>query len=191
MTEENKQPTSNEEEHLKQNREAQRAARAKRVEESRALLAKLSEEYPDIFPHPKDGRPVVLAIGLHKELVPIVQEWGFSGATLRSGLAWYTKQLRYQRALVHAKYRTNLDGSQAEEILDEHREVAKAAIEKIEQWLAKNRPEALKREEPKKRTPKGRNSSRPKAEKKSAKSAPKPKMSLDEKMQSLMEKFNQ
>lgn len=187
-------------EHEAKQAEEAKEARAKRVEDSRALLAKLAEAYPKIFPHPKDGRPVALAIGLHKELQPIVKEWGFSPATLRSALAWYTKQLRYQNAVLHATHRTNLDGSDAEEILEEHKTLAKENIAKIEAWLSENRPDALKRTEPKKRTQKPRrqgqakrrpNNNAGRNDKAAGKSAPANTQTLDEKMQSLLDKFNQ
>lgn len=164
-------------------------ARQKRVEASRNLLAKLSEEYPAIFPHPKDGRPVALAIGIHKQLIPIITEWGFSAVNLRSALSWYTKQLRYQQAIVHAEHRLNLDGTAAEVIDEEHRTLAKENVERIQALLAKKRPQRAKREEERPR--KVRNNKRPKTAKPTAKKAVKDTRSLDEKMQSLLNKFNQ
>lgn len=170
-------------------------ARQKRIEISQQLLQKLSEEFPNIFPKPKDGRPVALAIGIHKQLIPIVTEWGFSAVNLRSALSWYTKQLRYQQAVVHAPHRTNLDGTEAEAIDDEHRALAKENVEKIQALLAKKNPERAKKraEKQAQKAPKNR---KPKAVKSSA-SAPKraaekaPQQTLDEKMQSLLNKFNQ
>ncbi len=170
-------------------------ARQKRIETSQQLLQKLSEEYPTIFPQPKDGRPVALAIGIHKQLIPVVTEWGFSAVNLRSALSWYTKQLRYQQAVVHAPHRTNLDGTEAEVIDDEHRNLAKENVEKIQSILAKKNPERAKRRTekraegaPKNRKPKAPRSNNSTAPKKSAPKAP---VSLDEKMQSLLNKFNQ
>ncbi|UNM95981.1 ProQ/FinO family protein [Ignatzschineria rhizosphaerae] len=173
-------------------------ARQKRIEISQQLLQKLSEEFPTIFPQPKDGRPVALAIGIHKQLIPVVTEWGFSAVNLRSALSWYTKQLRYQQAVVHAPHRTNLDGTDAEIIDDEHRNLAKENVEKIQAILAKKNPERAKRKAdnraenraPKNRKPKAaRPNNAPAA--KPAKQAPKEPLSLDEKMQSLLNKFNQ
>lgn len=171
-------------------------ARQKRIETSQQLLQKLSEEYPAIFPQPKDGRPVALAIGIHKQLIPVVTGWGFSAVNLRSALSWYTKQLRYQQAVVHAPHRTNLDGTEAEAIDDEHRNLAKENVEKIQSILAKKNPERAKRRTekraenaPKNRKPKAPRTSNSVAAPK--KSAPKEPVSLDEKMQSLLNKFNQ
>lgn len=164
-------------------------ARQKRVEASRNLLAKLSEEYPAIFPHPKDGRPVPLAIGIHKQLIPVVTEWGFSAVNLRSALSWYTKQLRYQQAIVHAENRLNLDGTPAESIEEEHRTLAKENVERIQAILAKKRPQKAKKENDRPR--KARKNNRPKAAKPAAKKEVKDTRSLDEKMQSLLDKFNQ
>jgi len=169
-------------------------ARQKRIETSQQLLQKLSEEYPTIFPQPKDGRPVALAIGIHKQLIPVVTEWGFSAVNLRSALSWYTKQLRYQQAVFHAPHRTNLDGTEAEIIDDEHRNLAKENVEKIQAILTKKNPERAKRRTEKRAdAPKNR---KPKAPRNSGQSAPKKAVakepvSLDEKMQSLLNKFNQ
>lgn len=169
-------------------------ARQKRIETSQQLLQKLSEEYPTIFPQPKDGRPVALAIGIHKQLIPVVTEWGFSAVNLRSALSWYTKQLRYQQAVVHAPHRTNLDGTEAEIIDDEHRNLAKENVEKIQAILTKKNPERAKRRTEKRAdAPKNR---KPKAPRNNGQSAPKKAVakepvSLDEKMQSLLNKFNQ
>ena len=169
-------------------------ARQKRIETSQQLLQKLSEEYPTIFPQPKDGRPVALAIGIHKQLITVVTEWGFSAVNLRSALSWYTKQLRYQQAVVHAPHRTNLDGTEAEVIDDEHRNLAKENVEKIQAILTKKNPERAKRRTEKRAdTPKNR---KPKAPRNNGQSAPKKAaakepVSLDEKMQSLLNKFNQ
>lgn len=169
-------------------------ARQKRIETSQQLLQKLSEEYPTIFPQPKDGRPVALAIGIHKQLIPVVTEWGFSAVNLRSALSWYTKQLRYQQAVVHAPHRTNLDGTEAEIIDDEHRNLAKENVEKIQAILTKKNPERAKRrtekraDAPKNRKPKAPRNNGPSAPKKAVAKEP---VSLDEKMQSLLNKFNQ
>lgn len=170
-------------------------ARQKRIEISQQLLQKLSEEFPNIFPKPKDGRPVALAIGIHKQLIPIVTEWGFSAVNLRSALAWYTKQLRYQQAVVHAPHRTNLDGTEAEAIDDEHRTLAKENVEKIQALLAKKNPERAKKraEKQAQKAPRNRKPKAPKAHASTAKKAVEkaPQQTLDEKMQSLLNKFNQ
>ncbi len=170
-------------------------ARQKRIATSQALLKKLAEVYPTIFPQPKDGRPVALAIGIHKQLIPIITEWGFSSVNLRSALAWYTKQLRYQHAILHASHRTNLDGSQAEEIEDAHRLLAKENIAKIEAYLTKKNPErakkqATKRKNSKKRTPRA-TKTRTTVDRRTEKNPTSEPRSLDEKMQSLLNKFNQ
>ena len=178
---------------------APQEARQKRIEISQQLLQKLSEEFPTIFPKPKDGRPVALAIGIHKQLIPVVTEWGFSAVNLRSALSWYTKQLRYQQAVVHAPQRTNLDGTEAEVIDDEHRALARENVEKIQAILTKKNPErAKKRAEkraegaPKNRKPKADRTPKAASPKKVAdKPAEKETLSLDQKMQSLLNKFNQ
>ena len=171
-------------------------ARQKRIEISQQLLQKLSEEFPNIFPKPKDGRPVALAIGIHKQLIPIITEWGFSAVNLRSALSWYTKQLRYQQAVVHAPHRTNLDGTEAESIDEEHRSLAKENVEKIQAILAKKNPERAKKRAEKQTQKVQKNRKKPKVAKPSSSAAKKtvekaPQQTLDEKMQSLLNKFNQ
>ncbi len=109
--------------------------------DAKSLLLKLTETYPDIFPKAGTGRPVALAIGLHKSLLPIVKAWGFDGTVLRSALSWYTKQLRYQRALVNSEFRINLDGTHGEVITPEQKEHARLKITETENWLAENKPE--------------------------------------------------
>ncbi len=170
-------------------------ARQKRIETSQQLLQKLAQEYPAIFPQPKDGRPVALAIGIHKQLIPIVTEWGFSAVNLRSALSWYTKQLRYQQAVIHAPHRTNLDGSEAEAIDEEHRTLARENVEKIQAILTKKNPERAKRRT-EKRTDAPAKNRKPRTAKPAQKAAAPEKavketLSLDEKMQSLLNKFNQ
>lgn len=175
------------------------------------LLARLSAEYPAIFPKAGQGRAVPLAIGMHKVLQPIVAEWGFNSMTLRAAMFNYTRQLRYQNALVFASHRLNLNGTQAEEITEEQKEAARAEIAKIEAWLAKNKPEKAKRLSEKKaqiaekkqaNTQKPRHRAKPQGAAKpfvkkefkapkaqeESKAAP---QNLDEKMQSLLSKFNQ
>ena len=170
-------------------------ARQKRIETSQQLLQKLSEAYPAIFPQPKDGRPVALTIGIHKQLIPIVTEWGFSAVNLRSALSWYTKQLRYQQAVVHATHRTNLDGTDAEIIDDEHRQLAKENVEKIQAILTKKNPERAKKRTEKRaeNAPKNRKPKAPRTNNAASakKAEPKETLTLDEKMQSLLNKFNQ
>lgn len=109
--------------------------------DAKLLLIKLSESYPTIFPKAGTGRPVALAIGLHKSLLPIAKEWGFDGVIVRSALSWYTKQLRYQRTVANAQFRINLDGSQAEEITDDQKVHARQKITETESWIAENKPE--------------------------------------------------
>lgn len=180
------------------------------------LLAKLCVEYPDVFPKAGQGRAVPLAIGLHKVLQPIVAEWGFNSMTLRAAMFNYTRQLRYQNALLYASHRLNLDGTQAEEITQEQKEAAKQEIAKIEAWLAKNKPEKAQRLSERKaqfadkkqaRSDKPHAKRKPKSDKpfvkkefnkeqkvaqdrveKSVDASPK---NLDEKMQGLLSKFNQ
>ncbi len=176
------------------------------------LLAKLSQEYPLIFPKAGEGKTVPLAIGLHKSLLPIMTEWGFNSIALRTAMYNYTRQLRYQRAILFATHRINLDGSLAEEITQEQKIAAKEEIAKIEKWLETHQPEkAQKLAEKKaqfsqkkrpektahtKKNPTKKKSEQPKdsieikskpAEHKSSNSS----QSIEEKMQNLLSKFNQ
>lgn len=184
-----------------------------RQQSANELLVRLSVEYPEIFPKAGQGRPVPLAIGLHKLLQPIVAEWGYNSMVLRTAMFNYTRQLRYQNALLFAPFRVNLDGTQAEEVTEEQKEAAKAEVAKIEAWLAQNKPEkaqrlsekraqfAEKKQQAKSARPKLRakpQDGKPfvkketqatevrKEEKSSA-----PAQNLDEKMQGLLSKFNQ
>lgn len=176
------------------------------------LLARLSVEYPNVFPKAGQGRAVPLAIGMHKVLQPIVAEWGFNSMTLRAAMFNYTRQLRYQNALLYATHRLNLDGSQAEEIPQEQKDAAKEEIAKIEAWLAKNKPEKAQRlsekkaqfaekkqqartTKPKQRKPQGdkpfvKKEAKAPQVRQETKTESTPK-NLDEKMQGLLSKFNQ
>ncbi len=110
---------------------------------AKKLLETLYERFPKVFMRPGHGKPVVLAVGLHKELQPLLAEWGFDNATLRMALSWYTRQLRYQRALIDNTHRIALNGEAAEEITEEQKKLALEKVTEIENWLQVNRPQAL------------------------------------------------
>ena len=116
------------------NRKAQARQTAKK------LLDKLFEAYPAVFPAPGKGKPVPLAIGIHKELLPVIKEWGFDYLSLRMAMAWYTRQLRYQRVIAASSHRVKLSGEQAEEITEENKQLALQKVSEINALRALKEP---------------------------------------------------
>ena len=73
----------------------------------------------------KADAPVPLAIGIHKQLYPIAERVQMSRRALRKFLAGWTSTLPYQRALSQPDARrSNLDGSPAGEVSEQHRQEA-------------------------------------------------------------------
>lgn len=100
-------------------------------EQARDLLARLTESYPEAFP-PSGRREVrPLMVGIHKDLLPVVVQWGFDRSTLRLALTLHTRQLRYQQGIVNCAMRVDLSGADAGEVTEENRAIAQQRIEEI------------------------------------------------------------
>ncbi len=101
--------------------------------QARVLLERLTQTYPAAFL--AFGKPQVqpLKLGIHKELQPIVFEWGYDRATLKYALGMYTRQLRYQLALIRCKHRIDLEGESGEEISQANRQTAQEKVDLIQE----------------------------------------------------------
>ena len=86
------------------------ASRARR-RRSEALLGRLQQRYPGLW---EPGSPVPLAVGIHRQLYPVIDAFGVSRKTLRRFLSWWTTAPAYHLALtLPGATRYNLDGSPA------------------------------------------------------------------------------
>lgn len=100
-------------------------------EQSRQLLGRLVETYPKAF-FPLSARQVhPLKLGIHKDLQPVIKEWGYEPLALKLALAAYIRQLRYQISITKEAQRVDLTGEPAGEISDEHRQKAQEQVETI------------------------------------------------------------
>ena len=101
--------------------------------QSQALLKQLMEVYPAAFIPFSERIVKPLKLGIHKDLKPIVMEWGFEPAALKIALSLYTRALRYQVALLKESHRVDLKGEPAGDISDANRETARAQIKVIKE----------------------------------------------------------
>jgi len=108
-------------------------------EQSKALLERLIETYPIAFLPLGKSHVQPLKLGIHKELVPIIKEWGYEVAVLRYTLGGYTRQLRYQMALLKNSHRIDLQGEPAGEISEVHRQTAQEKVSLIQEKRRRNR----------------------------------------------------
>ncbi|MCP5420696.1 MAG: hypothetical protein H6970_14475 [Gammaproteobacteria bacterium] len=106
-------------------------------ERSRELLERLIDVYPVAFFRPSERKIKPLKRNIHKELSPIVRAWGYEVRVLKYTLGGYTRQLRYQQALLNETQRIDLQGQPVEEISETHKQLAR---EKVQAILAKRRP---------------------------------------------------
>ena len=146
-------------------------------EQAKALLKQLIDTYPVAFiPFGERGvKP--LKLGIHKDLLPVVKNWGFDTVALKIAMSSYTRALRYQRALVKETHRIDLQGEPAGEISDANRETARTQINQIEE-KRKQSQQAETAEQPKRRPQR-----RPKQ------APPKPRGVSDKALAALQEKF--
>ncbi len=93
------------------------------VQTVRGLLKTLQQEYPVL----RDCLP--LAIGIDKQLFALKPE--ISRKLLRSALGVHTKSVRYLKALQIATTRYNLDGSNADEVTEEQRNLAAQTLREL------------------------------------------------------------
>lgn len=100
-------------------------------EQSRALLDRLIATYPKAF-FPLSARQVrPLKLGVHKDLQPVIKEWGYDNLALRLALGLYIRALRYQVALTKEASRVDLAGEATGEISEEHRAKAREQVEAL------------------------------------------------------------
>ena len=96
-----------------------------------SLLEHLIRTYPVAFRPFGEANLKPLKLGIHKELAPIVKDWGYDGPVLRRAMGLYTRQLRYQLAILESGHRIDLEGQPAGEISDDHRRTAQEKVEFI------------------------------------------------------------
>ncbi|TCO82026.1 sRNA-binding protein [Plasticicumulans lactativorans] len=100
-------------------------------EQSRSLLDRLIATYPKAF-FPLSARQVrPLKLGVHKDLQPVIKEWGYDNLALRLALGLYIRALRYQVALTKEASRVDLAGEATGEISEEHRAKAREQVEAL------------------------------------------------------------
>ncbi|MFO1431234.1 MAG: ProQ/FinO family protein [Candidatus Competibacteraceae bacterium] len=93
-------------------------------EHAKALLERLIQAYPTVFFPFSERQVKPLKIGIYKDLIPVVTEWGYPTPVLKYVLRNYTRPLRYQLALLKAPHRVDLQGEPAGDISSEHRQIA-------------------------------------------------------------------
>ncbi len=106
---------------------------------ARTLLKELQEKFA-VF-----GGFQPLAIGIDKQL--IAQSPDVSRRTLRTALGIHTNSLRYLKGMEKATVRFNLDGSQADEVTDEHRAHASLTLKERFKKNAEQRKAQRQQEE--------------------------------------------
>lgn len=92
-----------------------------------ALLSKICASYPQTF-NLKDPKP--LKIGIFQDLCSLFKEQSLK-AQLRKALAYYTYNIRYQKALATQDHRYNLQGQIEGEVTEEHKAKAHAQLMKM------------------------------------------------------------
>jgi len=100
-------------------------------EQARALLARLTETYPTVFFAPGERQIKPLKRRIHKDLSGIVKDWGYDLKVLKYALGNYTRQLRYQQALLHNEQRIDLQGEPAESVNEAHKQLAREQVQQI------------------------------------------------------------
>lgn len=136
-------------------------ARPTTKEQALALLERLVETYPTAF-RPFGEREIrPLKLGIHKDLMPAIREWGFSAAALKYAMGMYTRQLRYQFALLKSDGRIDLQGEAAGEISEAHRQTARAKVDLITAKRKQSRESRSPNDQPKGRPKGGRRPQKP------------------------------
>ncbi len=130
-------------------------------ERARALLERLSETFPDAFRPPGDRSLKPLKLHIHKDLLPAIKDWGFDAVAMKYALGMYTRQLRYQIALLGNAQRIDLQGQPAGEVSEAHREKAREQVELIREKRKKS--QEARGETSSKPRPKPRSKPRPQA----------------------------
>ncbi|NJN48028.1 MAG: hypothetical protein HC808_17870 [Candidatus Competibacteraceae bacterium] len=100
-------------------------------EQARSLLARLAETYPTVFFAPSERRIQPLKRRIHKDLLGIVKDWGYDLKVLKYALGSYTRQLRYQQALLNNEKRIDLRGELGEVVSEAHKQLAREKVQTI------------------------------------------------------------
>lgn len=107
-------------------------------ERAKSLMDQLVKTYPEVFFPFTERRVKPLKLGIHKDLAPVIKEWGYEVIVLKYALGGYTRQLRYQVALLKNSYRIDLQAEPAGEISDAHRQTAQEKIALIKERRKQN-----------------------------------------------------
>jgi len=111
-------------------------------EHAKALLERLIQAYPAVFFPFSERQVKPLKIGIYKDLMPVIQEWGYQATVLKYVLRNYTRPLRYQLALLKAPHRIDLQGEPAGEITPDHRQIAQEKANLIKEKRKQNQPDS-------------------------------------------------
>ena len=111
-------------------------------EHAKALLKRLIEAYPAAFFPFSERQVKPLKIGIYKDLMPVIKEWGYQAAALKYVLRNYTRPLRYQLALLKAPHRIDLQGEPAGEITPDHRQIAQEKANLIKEKRKQQQPDS-------------------------------------------------
>lgn len=150
--------------------EAQAAPAPHPRERAKVLLERLMEAYPLAFRPPGDRSLKPLKLHIHKDLLSVVKDWGFDVPAMKYALGMYTRQLRYQIALLDNPQRVDLQGQPAGEVSEAHRERAREKVELIRE--KRKQGQEARGETPGKARPRPRPKARPKAGPEARKAAP-------------------
>ena len=116
------------------------------VEQLKKTTAQLMEKFPAVF---EEARSKPLKIGILEEVMASGPRMSKKHARL--SLAYYTRHLSYQRALLVATHRYDLDGQSCGEVTEAQKETAKRHIKRVhEHW--KKRKQQKKKQRPVKQT---------------------------------------
>jgi sRNA-binding protein len=91
-------------------------------------MDQLVQTYPGVFFPYNERRVKPLKLGIHKDLAPVIKEWGYEVIVLKYALGGYTRQLRYQMALLKSSHRIDLQAEPAGEITEAHRQTAQEKV---------------------------------------------------------------
>ena len=118
---------------VQREREAHEAAVIRRREQTREILALLRARWPELF-----SAPVPLAVGIEREIREGLGEARVPSARLGRALHYWTNGPRYLAAVAAGQRRRHLDGTDAGEPDEAHREYAR---ETLAQRAARHRPD--------------------------------------------------
>ena len=108
---------------VQREREAHEAAVVRRREQRREVLALLRARWPAVF-----SAPVPLAVGIQHEIKASLEEVGVPAVGLGQALKHWTQGTGYLAAVAAGQRRRHLDGTDAGEPDETHREHARAIL---------------------------------------------------------------